>query len=368
MGSMEQAQSAAPAAPVERELPIEFRATGGEYFRIWIVNLLLSIVTLGIYSAWAKVRRLRYFYGSTSLDGASFEYHGRPIAILKGRIVVVGAYLLFLVTTRLWPLANIVFIPLFIFGVPWIVVRARLFQMRMTSWRGLRFNFHGTYGGAFGAIIGWGLLAIITLMILWPLAMWKQVNFLLTNTSFGSQRFTFHSSIGRFYGFCLATLGIVLGAAFVAGIVAGIIGLATMLGGGLPAPGTPPVPPDPVTMLRIFIPVMLVYLIVGLVAGAYYQSSFLNATVGGVSVGPHRVASRLKFLPLLGIYFTNMLGVIVTLGLFYPWAKVRMVRYQLANTSLLAHGDLGHFVAETNANTSAVGEEAADFFDIDFGI
>ena len=48
-----------------RELPLEFRATGAEYFRIWIVNLLLTIITLGIYSAWAKVRRLRYFYGST---------------------------------------------------------------------------------------------------------------------------------------------------------------------------------------------------------------------------------------------------------------------------------------------------------------
>ena len=76
---------------------ITFSATGSEYFRIWIVNLLLSIVTLGIYSAWAKVRRNRYFYSSTHLAGSSFEYHGNPIAILKGRIVaavVVGAYAL----------------------------------------------------------------------------------------------------------------------------------------------------------------------------------------------------------------------------------------------------------------------------------
>lgn len=44
-----------------RREAITFSATGSEYFRIWIVNLLLSIVTLGIYSAWAKVRRNRYF-------------------------------------------------------------------------------------------------------------------------------------------------------------------------------------------------------------------------------------------------------------------------------------------------------------------
>src|SRR6187402_1366842 len=83
------------AEPRRVLFPFEFRGDGGEYFRIWIVNLLLTIVTLGIYSAWAKVRRLRYFYGNTYLDGHSFEFHGRPLAILKGRLIVFGAYLLF---------------------------------------------------------------------------------------------------------------------------------------------------------------------------------------------------------------------------------------------------------------------------------
>ena len=95
----ERASPAAPASPPTRArvlLPFEFRGNGGEYFRIWIVNLLLTIVTLGIYSAWAKVRRLRYFYGNTVLDGQSFEYHGQPLAILKGRLIVVAGYVVFL--------------------------------------------------------------------------------------------------------------------------------------------------------------------------------------------------------------------------------------------------------------------------------
>src|SRR5258707_6333866 len=46
-------------------VPLRFTGRAGEYFRIWIVNICLSIVTLGIYSAWAKVRRKRYFYGNT---------------------------------------------------------------------------------------------------------------------------------------------------------------------------------------------------------------------------------------------------------------------------------------------------------------
>ena len=39
--------------------PLRFTGSGGEYFKIWIVNLLLTIATLGIYSAWAKVRKAR---------------------------------------------------------------------------------------------------------------------------------------------------------------------------------------------------------------------------------------------------------------------------------------------------------------------
>jgi len=82
--------------PQAQEHPFEFTGDGWEYFKIWIVNLLLTILTLGIYSAWAKVRRLHYFYRNTLLAGASFEYHGTPIAILKGRLI---AFALFLVYT-----------------------------------------------------------------------------------------------------------------------------------------------------------------------------------------------------------------------------------------------------------------------------
>ena len=65
-------QSASPPQPPPHApQPLRFNGNGAEYFGIWIVNLLLSIVTLGIYSAWAKVRRLQYFYRHTELAGSS---------------------------------------------------------------------------------------------------------------------------------------------------------------------------------------------------------------------------------------------------------------------------------------------------------
>ncbi len=71
---------------------VRFTGSGREYFGIWIVNLLLSIVTLGIYSAWAKVRRTQYFARNTELDGARFDYHGDPMYILKGRLIAFGLF------------------------------------------------------------------------------------------------------------------------------------------------------------------------------------------------------------------------------------------------------------------------------------
>src|SRR5437867_12462369 len=66
-----------------------FTGRGSEYFRIWVVNLLLTLLTVGLYSAWAKVRKATYFRHNTWLDGHVFDYHGNPVAILRGRLVAV---------------------------------------------------------------------------------------------------------------------------------------------------------------------------------------------------------------------------------------------------------------------------------------
>src|SRR3981189_3861669 len=81
----------------EQRYPVEFTGSTGQYFRIWIVNLALTVLTLGLYSAWAKVRKRRYFYTHTRIDGESFEYRGRPIAILKGRLIAVALFLAYIV-------------------------------------------------------------------------------------------------------------------------------------------------------------------------------------------------------------------------------------------------------------------------------
>ena len=65
----------------------EFRGTGGEFFRIWILNLALTLLTFGIYSAWAKVRTRRYLYGNTYIAGHALDYDPSPWRILIGRLI-----------------------------------------------------------------------------------------------------------------------------------------------------------------------------------------------------------------------------------------------------------------------------------------
>lgn len=94
------------AAPIYYTEPIirpEFTGSTREYFRLWVVNLLFTLVSFGVFSAWAKVRKKKYFYGNTRLDGDSLDYFGQPLAILKGRVVAVAVLVVYAFATEIYP-------------------------------------------------------------------------------------------------------------------------------------------------------------------------------------------------------------------------------------------------------------------------
>jgi len=77
-----------PATEGENCYHLEFSGKTQEYFRIWIGNLFLTVITGGIYAAWAKVRTRRYLNASTCLAGHCFDYVASPTAILKGNLLL----------------------------------------------------------------------------------------------------------------------------------------------------------------------------------------------------------------------------------------------------------------------------------------
>ena len=106
--------------PTRSQTPV-FTGSGGEYFRIWIVNVALTVLTLGIYAAWAKVRTRRYFYANTVLDGQPFDYLARPGAIFRGYMIVGGALLVMNLLNNFLPRFGTVFSAAALSCVPYLL-------------------------------------------------------------------------------------------------------------------------------------------------------------------------------------------------------------------------------------------------------
>ncbi|ATE62307.1 YjgN family protein [Thauera sinica] len=328
------------AEPAPRVLPFAFAGEGFEYFRIWIVNVLLSILTLGIYSPWAKVRTQRYFYGSTSLDGSSFEYLARPMQILKGRIIAFVFFAIYAVAGRFEPLLGMAMMLVLILATPWIVVRSLAFRNHHSAWRGVRFGFAGTVPGAAKALLLWPLAGVLSLGLLMPLAMQRQQRFVIENARYGTSAFGFGIGAGPFYrAFLLLLLG---------GVVGGALSYAL---GFLFAP------------LSIIV-MVLVYL--GLIAWA--NVALVNLAIGNSVLGGHRFVARYEFGSYLRLLLGNSVGIVLTLGLFYPWAKVRSARYAAEHIDFVAEDELDGFVAAQRDAVSATGGEVADLFNVDLGL
>jgi uncharacterized membrane protein YjgN (DUF898 family) len=347
-----------PAAPAE---PVGFEFTGkaGEYFKIWIVNLLLTIVTLGIYAAWAKVRNRRYFYANTRLLGHAFDYTGDPVRILIGNLIVLGMAVVYFTSGAVSPLLVVLVLLLFMAVTPWLIVKSLSFNARNSAYRGLRFGFDGKYGGAALNYLLLPVAAVFTLYLLFPWVQREQKKFTVGHHRYGATRFHFHGSTEGIYKIFGLTLLFFLPLLIAYG---GIIGL--MIAQGPRTPGAPPPAMIGVWGL-LFFPAM----ISALIGSYFYRARVFNYVWGGTTLGGHRFEANMSFPGLLGLQIVNALAVTFTLGLLYPWAKVRLVEFMLKSLRFVPAGSIDDLAgAGPAADESAVGESAADFFDFDIGL
>lgn len=321
-------------------LQFVFEGKAGEYFKIWIVNVLLSIVTLGIYSAWAKVRNHRYFYSNTLLGEHSFEYTANPIAILKGRIIASVFFAGYVFSTEFMPLLTLAFILLFVVFFPWLVCRSLAFRNRNTAFRNIRFGFDGTYFEAFKSFILWPFLGSLTLGLLMPYAIYRQKAFIVGNARYGTSKFQPNFTSGAFYNIYLVVFGLMILAVMLAGFTSAFL---------------PPLTP-------------LVILPFYLLLFAYVNAKTSNLVYNQSQLQAHGFDSRIKVGRLAWIYLSNALAAALTIGLAVPWAKIRLADYHASCLTLQSRGSLDEFVAAEEKNVSAIGEEIGDVFDMDIGI
>ena len=167
--------------------------------RVTIVNILLTIVTLGIYSAWAKVRTQRYFYGNTLLAGSPFDYLANPLAILKGWAIAIVVLIAYQILTQIFPIVSFLLFILLMIALPWVIVRAMQFRARNTSWRNIRFGFKKSYAEAAKVFILYPILMVLTLGLFLPYYSYAVNRFLVTNSGFGTTAFTSSATAKDYY-------------------------------------------------------------------------------------------------------------------------------------------------------------------------
>ncbi|HBA87133.1 MAG TPA: hypothetical protein DCZ75_03835 [Geobacter sp.] len=336
---------AQPARQERRTLTFEFTGNAREYFGIWIVNTLLRIVTLGFYSPWAKVRKRRYFYGNTLLDGAHFDFLADPWAILKGWFIAGLFFSLYSLTSRISPLVGSAFMLVFLGVFPWVVVRSRIFNLRNTAHRNIRFGFNADYREAYRVFLWWQLLLPFTMGLLAPYISYRQKRFLVENSRFGTTPFRFHATPGDYFRIFLPL------------VILMPIAAAAAVGVVLLKPNA----------LTLALPAGL-FLVVYLVAAVYVRTALTNLTWSSTSLGKHRFTCALRLRDLLWIYLSNAVAVLCSLGLLAPWAAVRLVRYRLERLTASGVGGFDVILASADRQVGAAPEELGDMLGFDLGL
>jgi uncharacterized membrane protein YjgN (DUF898 family) len=349
-----EASTVSPTLQAQPEIyRFEFRGKAGEYFRIWIVNVVLSILTLGIFSAWAKVRARRYFYGNTYLNGSSFDYHADPVKILKGRIIFGVFAALYSAGNFYTPLRAIII--LFLLAFPWLLVRGMIFNNTNTSYRGVRFGFEKDYKGSYRSYFKGMAYSFLSLGILGGVAMFFHEQFRVTRSSFGHTKFTFTGEKWPYWRIYATSFVFVI-AAIVWLIASMAIGKLVPWGG------------KTFSMVVSFIVGFGgFYAILGFIM-AYIRANASNYVFKHTKLGGIQLRSKYNSFDLYLIYLGNFFVTALTLGLAYPWARIELAKYRATTTAVEARaGDFDAFIQAESAAGGSVGDQVLDFWDIDLG-
>ncbi len=324
-------RSSAPAGTVGAPggaRKLAFHGSGGTLFGIHIVNILRTLVTLGVYRFWGKVRVRRYMLSQTAFEGDRFAYHGTGKELLLGflkAVLVVGLPLTALNLAGqlsgdelLANTAQVLTWAAILVFIPVAMVGARRYRLSRTSWRGIRFSFHGRMWDFIKLFVGGSVLTSLTLGLYYPVFQTKQQAFMVSHARFGQRPFRFDGR-GRdlFRPYLLALL-----------LTLPTLGLCWFW--------------FQARKIRYFW------------EHTFFEAARFRATVTGGS--------------LLNLTIGNLLLLLVTLGFAWPWVLVRNARFAFAYLTLEGAPDLAGIVQEPQT-ASATGDALSGFLgaDVDLG-
>jgi uncharacterized membrane protein YjgN (DUF898 family) len=363
-----------------RRHPLSFTGSGSEYFRIWIVNLLALVLSAGLYYPWARVRRLRYFHHNTRLDGHAFDFRGKPARMLRGFLLVwllFGAYNL---ASRTSGAAALVGLGAIAALWPALWHASLRFRLGHTSWRGLPFAFEGGAAGAyraFGAFAALGLPALLLLVFvqarpgdagfvlplllvlalaIGPLGWYEVKRYQHRHCVVADRRSDWQAGRREVYvlfarAAALGLAGALAGGVLIAGAVA-LVPAGEGPGGGVLV--------ALIATAGFWLPLSLPH--------AYLEARTQNLVWNRTVAPGLRFDSALGAAPLGRLRVKNLLLLVATLGLYWPWAAVATARLRLAAVAVLSDEPLERLVATLHAAAQdASGDAAAGLAGFDFG-
>ena len=352
---------------VEPERAVRFTGTWREYLPIAATNVLLTIVTLGIYRFWATARERRYLWSRTEVIGDRLEWSGTGKEMFIGFLIVMAVLIpFFLFIQFLFPAmvargkegAAVGIITLFYIGLIYLGgfarFRALRYRLSRSWWRGIRGGSNDpgwNYGGEY---LGRVALAAMTLWIAWPWAATRLWRSRWNAMSFGDLQFRSEldaEGLGaRWAGVYLMPIA----ALIVGGIAAALFGfvIAGPRGGE-----------NSTSIMAIFVGLFaLVYLIIPLMVMCFY-AKFYRKAAESLSLGNLEFGFDASTWDWIKLFLGNIALAVVTLGFglaywgYRNWAFMvrHMHLYGNINTSELSQ-------STTRAPTEAEG--FADAFDI----
>jgi uncharacterized membrane protein YjgN (DUF898 family) len=373
----------APAGAPEQSFVYDGRL--GELYAIFLKNLLLTIVTLGIYRFWGKTRIRRYVWSHVGFQGERFEYTGTGGELFKGFLIVLGFLViagLLRTGIELWSgpdsgatvLAQI----LFLFAVVYLVFvaqySAQRYRLTRTLWRGIRGGMTGSAWAYGGKALLYNAISGFTGWLAQPWASFRLIESRLNNSYFGDAKAQASLRASEVLGRYFAGYGLMI----VIGMLVAGAGIAIMAATGAldafrvlieaSAAGDKP-DPTGIDIKAIGVALFMFYVI--LVAWAVFGATFAFAWYwSGVAreIADRLAVSELRFKSLvtggslIALYLGNVLILIFTVGLGLPIVLHRTLRFATTRYHVLGELDATR-LAQSTLPRPRTGEGLLEAFD-----
>ncbi|MBF0198735.1 MAG: DUF898 domain-containing protein [Planctomycetes bacterium] len=304
----------------------EFKGKGGDFFVLYLKNILLTIVTFGIYKFWAKVETIKYLYQNTSVYNESFDYHGTGkeafVGFVKGIFIIGGlgavwSLINYALTAILGESGSIISVLLlyigFISAQPLLILGSMRYHYSRTSWSQIRFGFKGNTKEFYFLFIKGAILTGLTFGIYAPWFFTNLSKFYSKSTHMGQRNFKFNGQGGDYFG--------------------------------------------------IFVGGYLLTLFTFGIYSFWWKASMERYYWNNLEFGPIRFKSTISGGQVFLNDITVLAMIIFSLGLAFSWALIKTIKLSFDNLSLEGDPKLEEIVGSLDRDASSISDgvgEAAE--------